>query len=158
MHSEGYCSCRVCVSVSQSVPWHLTSRAINHSTNNTTNSASGIGRKICGVVSETSTFESYYSTSYSLSYQSLHKHYHVFSIGYRLKNMFRSYGVKHEWKSQCMEPEICKGLKQSLEMLLGIVVLGIKKCYKVTPYDCCKDSCFLIMSIYLSIDPQKQCE
>ena len=29
---------------------HLTSRAMNRSTNNTTHSASGIGRKMCGVL------------------------------------------------------------------------------------------------------------
>ena len=47
------------LSVSQSVTRHLTSRAMNRSTNNTTYSASGIGRKICGVFSETAAFRSY---------------------------------------------------------------------------------------------------
>ena len=49
----------VVVCVCQSVTRHLTSRAINRSTNNSTYSASGIGRKIGGVFSETVAFGSY---------------------------------------------------------------------------------------------------
>ena len=49
----------VCVCVCLSVTQHLTSRAMNRSTNNTTYSASGIGRNICRVFSETAAFESY---------------------------------------------------------------------------------------------------
>ena len=44
MRSEGYCSCRVSA-VCQSGSRHLTSRAMNRSTNNTTYSASGIVSK-----------------------------------------------------------------------------------------------------------------
>ena len=49
----------VCESLSQSVPRHLTSGAINRYTNNTTYSASGIGRIKGGVFSETAAFEIY---------------------------------------------------------------------------------------------------
>ena len=49
----------VCVSVGQSVPRHLSPRAINCSTNNTTYSASDKGRKICRIFSETAAFGSY---------------------------------------------------------------------------------------------------
>ena len=62
MRSEGYGSCRVCLSVSQSVSLfhnHLTLRAINRSTNDTTYSASDKGRKVRGVFSETAAFGSY---------------------------------------------------------------------------------------------------
>ena len=45
----------VCLSVTR----HLTSRAINPSTNNTTYSGSSIGRNVCRVFSETAAFESY---------------------------------------------------------------------------------------------------
>ena len=49
----------VCLSVCLSVTQYLTSRAMNRSTNNTRYSASGIGRKLCTVLSETAAFESY---------------------------------------------------------------------------------------------------
>ena len=48
-----------CLSVSQSVTRHLTSRAINRSTINTMYSASDKGPKICRMFSETAAFESY---------------------------------------------------------------------------------------------------
>ena len=47
MHSEGYSSCRLCVSVCLSASY-LTSRAINRSTDNTTYSASDKGRNMWG--------------------------------------------------------------------------------------------------------------
>ena len=52
------CSCRMCLSVCCQPKSHC-SRAMNRSTNNTRYSASGIGRKVCRVFSETAVFESY---------------------------------------------------------------------------------------------------
>ena len=53
MHSEGYSSYHVCLSVTQ----HLT--GMNRPTNNTTYSASDKRRKICRIFSETTAFESH---------------------------------------------------------------------------------------------------
>ena len=60
MCSEGYCSCRVCLSVCL-LPRHLTSRAMNHSTNSTRYSASGIGQRVWRLwgFAETAVLESY---------------------------------------------------------------------------------------------------
>ena len=48
MFSESYGSCLLCLSV-KSVTRHLTSRAMNRSTNNTMYSALGVGRTYVGV-------------------------------------------------------------------------------------------------------------
>ena len=59
MRSEGYSSRRVCLSVCLSVKSHLTPGASVRSENAATYSACNEGQKICGVFSETASFQSY---------------------------------------------------------------------------------------------------
>ena len=53
MRSEGYCSCRVCLSVILSVMRELTSPVIDRVKNKVTYPAADEGQKICGIFSET---------------------------------------------------------------------------------------------------------
>ena len=58
---EGYCSCPVCVCVCVcvSVKSHLASGASVRPENAVTYSVDNVGRKICGIFSETALFQSY---------------------------------------------------------------------------------------------------
>ena len=59
MRSEGYGSCRVCLSVCLSVMRELTSPVMDRVKNKLTYPAADGGQNICGIFSETALFKSY---------------------------------------------------------------------------------------------------